>query len=84
MPTIEEDLLLNRKQCKLFINLQGKTMQRVANITNLTYCHALRLTRLFEKKGWVIIEKKGRDLNISYTSKGEEIYNKLIDLMGLV
>lgn len=59
-------------------------LTKICKESRVTYCHIIRVVRDLEKRGLVILEKRGRRVFIKLTDKGEELKELIIRLNSLI
>ena len=60
----------------------AKNGSRVAYDLNLTYSHVIKCIVAMKNKGWIKIEKKGRENKFIFTKKGREMKKACETMIG--
>lgn len=80
-----QEFFVNVKSAKILVTLSNPTSDnyasQISSNVDCTYSHTVRILQKFEKKGLVDSDKKGRRKMIELTEDGEEVAEKLGDLM---
>jgi predicted transcriptional regulator len=80
-----EEFFLNRKPVQIMVNLRRQTSDNYASAVSrqvdATYSHTIKVLQQMKEHGLVEFEKKGRKKVIQLTSRGEQIAEKLSDLL---
>ncbi len=81
------NILLHEKPVKMLLGIRNNGgasyTTKIAKYADCTYSHTMKIIDIFENKGLVESEKKGRTRYIKLTKVGEEIANLLDELMRL-
>lgn len=59
---------------KLFVELKGKNISTASKNVNIATAHMYNLSKMFQEKDLIVMEKVGRSMLIKYTDKGEELF----------
>jgi len=81
------DTIIRIKASNLFIQIEESNVNNIHKIArkgNVTYSHAFKLIKHWEKKGFLILIKEGRDQKIFLTEKGIKIKSLLIKIEMLI
>ncbi|MFB6147950.1 MAG: winged helix DNA-binding protein [Candidatus Nanohaloarchaea archaeon] len=80
-----EDFFLNRKPVRIMVSLRQQTTDNYASAVSsqvdATYSHTIKVLQKMRDFGLVEFEKKGRKKMIELTSEGEDIAEKLSELV---
>jgi DNA-binding MarR family transcriptional regulator len=71
-------LFLNEKIVELYFMINISNLYECSMKIHMTYAHAHKVARNWEKMGLVIITKNRRILNMSYTPKGQRVLDMLL------
>ena len=83
MIKMREDLFNRLVPIRIFLKIsEGNSyMHKIQKSTGVTYAHIKELIKKFEKWDLIKKEKKGRVMELTLTTKGKDISNKLNMLM---
>lgn len=80
-----KEFFVNVKSAKILVTLSNPTTDnyasKISSNVDCTYSHTVRILQKFENKGLVNSKKKGRRKMIELTGDGENVAEKLGDLM---
>jgi len=69
---------------ELITHIEDECLLKISAKMKVTYSHMARIVKLFEQKGWVIREYKGRVVLNRLTKKGRKIREHCINLLSLI
>lgn len=80
-----EEFFINVKSAKILVSLNNPTSDNyaseISSRVDCTYSHTVRILQKFEENGLVDSSKEGRKKMVELTAKGNEIAEKLGELM---
>lgn len=80
-----QEFFVNVKSAKILVSLSNPTVDNyaseISSEVDCTYSHTVRILQKFEKEGLVTTNKEGRKKMVELTSDGEDLAQKMGDLM---
>ncbi|MFB6115355.1 MAG: winged helix DNA-binding protein [Candidatus Nanohalobium sp.] len=80
-----QEFFVNVKSAKILVSLSNPTMENyaseISSEVDCTYSHTVRILQRLEEEGLAESKKEGRKKMIELTSQGEELAEKMGDLM---